>query len=196
MVNKIGGFHMKLIIASDIHGSLSAARHVVNVFEAENADYLVFLGDVMYHGPRNPLPDAYNPSGVAEALNTVKDKVIAVRGNCDSEVDQMLLDFSITAEYQNIPLAKGKLFATHGHIFDPTPALTKIPASVRRGDIFAYGHIHLPILEMNEAGILVLNPGSAALPKEGHPPTYALMSDDKVEIKTFDGAVYREHILI
>jgi putative phosphoesterase len=182
---------MKLLIASDIHGSLSATRHVVAAFEKENADYLVFLGDVMYHGPRNPLPDEYHPAGVAELLNTVKDKVIAVRGNCDSEVDQMLLDFPITAEYQNIPLSSGKLVATHGHIFDPTPNLTNIPENVGRGDIFAFGHIHLPILEVNDSGILVLNPGSAALPKENHPPTYAIISDVKVEIKTFDEAVYR-----
>jgi len=184
---------MKLLIASDIHGSLSAARYVVEVFENEKADYLVFLGDAMYHGPRNPLPDEYNPAGVAELLNSVNDKVIAVRGNCDSEVDQMLLDFPITAEYQNIPLARGKLFATHGYLFDPTPSLAVIPASVSRGDIFAFGHVHLPILEINEAGILVLNPGSAALPKEGHPPTYAVIDEDRVEIKTFDGAVYREY---
>lgn len=182
---------MKLLIASDIHGSLSAARDVVEVFEEENADYLVFLGDVMYHGPRNPLPDEYNPTAVAELLNTVKDKVIAVRGNCDSEVDQMLLDFPMTSEYQNIPLASGKLFATHGHIFEPET----IPVSVVVGDIFAFGHTHLPILEKNEAGILVLNPGSVTLPKEDHPPTYAVISEDKVEIKTFDGAVYRSYML-
>lgn len=180
---------MKLLVASDIHGSLSATRHVVEAFEKEQADYLVFLGDAMYHGPRNPLPDAYEPAEVAKLLNTLKDKVIAVRGNCDSEVDQMLLDFPITADYQNMPLTKTRLFATHGHIFEPAT----IPASVKRGDIFAFGHIHLPILEMNESGILILNPGSVALPKESHPPTYALISEDRVEIKTFDGKVYRAY---
>jgi len=184
---------MKLLIASDTHGSLSATRHIMESFKRENADYFVFLGDVMYHGPRNPLPDEYQPAEVAKLLNTVKEKIIAVRGNCDSEVDQMLLDFPITAEYQNIPLTTGKLFATHGHIFDPTPSLTEIPASVTQGDIFAFGHIHLPILEMNEAGVLILNPGSAALPKEGHPPTYAIITEDKVEIKTFDGNIYRHY---
>jgi len=181
---------MKLLIASDIHGSLSATRKVMEAFEKEQADYLVFLGDALYHGPRNPLPDGYNPAEVAELLNTVKDKIIAVRGNCDSEVDQMLLDFPITAEYQNIPLTGGKLFATHGHIFD----LVTIPASVASGDIFAFGHIHLPILKLNEMGILVMNPGSVSLPKEGHPPTYAIICEEKVEIKTFDGVVYREYI--
>ena len=177
---------MKLLIASDIHGSLHAARHVVEAFKKEAADYLVFLGDAMYHGPRNLLPVEYHPSEVAKLLNTVKNKIIAVRGNCDSEVDQMLLDFPMMAEYQNIPLARGKMFATHGHIFD----FTTIPASVTGGDVFAFGHTHLPVLEENELGIVVLNPGSAALPKEGHPPTYAVLGKDKVEIKTFGGEVY------
>ena len=180
---------MKLLIASDIHGSLSATKNVIEAFEKEQADYLVFLGDAMYHGPRNPLPDEYKPAEVAKLLNTLKDKIIAVRGNCDSEVDQMLLDFPITADYQNIPLTcENKLFATHGHIFERVT----IPASVKSGDVFAFGHIHLPILAKNEAGILILNPGSAALPKEGHPPTYATISGDKVEIKTFDGEIYQK----
>lgn len=182
-----GCVFVKLLVASDIHGSLSAARHVVEAFEKEQADYLVFLGDVMYHGPRNPLPDEYNPSEVARLLNTIKNKIIAVRGNCDSEVDQMLLEFQITADYQNIPLPSNRLFATHGHIFEPET----IPASVKRGDIFAFGHTHIPVLEMEESGILVLNPGSAALPKQGHPPTYGIVSEKIVEIKTFDGNVYR-----
>ena len=180
---------MKLLLASDIHGSLSAARHVMEAFKKEQADYLIFLGDAMYHGPRNPLPDEYAPAKVAELLNTVKDKVIAVRGNCDSEVDQMLLGFPITAEYQNIPLTNTRLFATHGHIFEPA----SIPVSVKAGDIFAFGHTHVPVLEVNESGILVLNPGSVALPKEGHPPTYAVIDEDQVEIKTFDGNVYMGH---
>ena len=146
----------------------------------------------MYHGPRNPLPGDYNPAGVADILNEMKNKIIAVRGNCDSEVDQTLLDFPMTADYQTIPLAGGKLFTTHGHLFDPTPSLLEIPSTVTRGDIFAFGHIHLPILEVNKNGIVVLNPGSVALPKEEHPPTYAIMDDGKIQIKTFDGEIYLE----
>jgi len=184
---------MKLLIASDIHGSLSATKKLLKAFEKEQANYLIFLGDALYHGPRNPLPDEYNPAEVATLLNSIKEKIIATRGNCDSEVDQTLLNFPITAETQTIPLANTyKLFATHGHIFDPTPSLMKIPTNVTRGDIFAFGHVHLPILEINEAGILVLNPGSVSLPKEGHPPTYATISNEVVKIKTFDGAIYKE----
>ena len=178
---------MKLLVASDIHGSLSAARMVINAFETEQADYLLFLGDALYHGPRNPLPDEYDPAEVANLLNTYADKIFAVRGNCDSEVDQMLLDFPITAEYQNIPLSFTRVFATHGHIFDSRT----IPKSVVSGDLFVFGHIHIPILEANDAGILVLNPGSVALPKEGHPATYATISDSEILIKTFDGEIYR-----
>ena len=179
---------MKLLITSDIHGSLSATKKVVEALKAEQADYLVFLGDAMYHGPRNPLPDEYNPAEVANLLNTYANQIIAVRGNCDSEVDQMLLDFPITAEYQSIPLMNEKLFATHGHIFNQHT----IPESVVAGDIFAFGHIHIPILAVNEKGVLVLNPGSVALPKEGHPPTYATIDTREILIKTLDGKVYLE----
>lgn len=179
---------MKLLVASDIHGSLSAAQRVVDAFEREEADYLLFLGDALYHGPRNPLPDEYHPAEVAKLLNTYADRIIAVRGNCDSEVDQMLLDFPITAEYQNMPLPYFKLFATHGHIFDQRT----MPASVVSGNLFVFGHIHIPILTVNENNVLILNPGSAALPKEGHEPTYATITDNAIMIKTFDGEVYRD----
>lgn len=179
---------MKLLIASDVHGSRSATKKAIEVFKAEQADYLILLGDIMYHGPRNPLPDEYNPAGVSELFNDIKDRMIAVRGNCDSEVDQALLEFPIGAEYQTIPFSSGKLFATHGHIFDPD----NMPTSLVKGDVFAFGHVHLPILEISEIGILILNPGSASLPKKGHPPTYAIMNETKIQIKTFDGEVYME----
>jgi len=179
---------MKLLIASDIHGSLSAARKVVQLIAIEQADYLVFLGDAMYHGPRNPLPDSYDPAGVAAILNTVASQVIATRGNCDSEVDQMLLDFTITADYQVIPLRNGKLFATHGHVFEPN----NLPSSLTRGDIFASGHTHVPVLTVADNGVIVINPGSVSLPKENHPPTYAMVTDTEILIKTFDQKIYRE----
>jgi len=179
---------MKLLVISDIHGSLSAAKMVIEAFENEQADYLLFLGDALYHGPRNPLPDEYNPAEVAKLLNTIADRIIAVRGNCDSEVDQMLLDFPITADYQNIPLTHFKLFATHGHIFDHRT----MPASVVSGNLFAFGHIHIPILTVNENNVLILNPGSVSLPKEGHEPTYATITDSDIFIKTLDGEIYRD----
>jgi len=178
---------MKYVVASDVHGSLSAAKKVIDAFWKEEADYLIYLGDLLYHGPRNPLPDNYNPAEVAKLFNEISEKIIAMRGNCDSEVDQMLSDFPLTAEYQCIPFSSTKkIFATHGHIYD----YESIPKSVVAEDIFAFGHIHLPILEKNVDGITILNPGSASLPKEGHPPTYAIINDHEIKIKTFDGEIY------
>ncbi|MCL2610224.1 MAG: phosphodiesterase [Defluviitaleaceae bacterium] len=172
---------MKLLIASDIHGSLKAAKLVIEIFNKEEADYLLFLGDIMYHGPRNPQPAEYSPAEVAKSFNEIACYTIAVRGNCDSEVDQMLLNFPINADYQNIILGKNKLFATHGHIYE----LNNLPKNLQKGDVFAFGHIHVPILEERD-GIIILNPGSASLPKENNPPTYAILDDKKIEIKTFE----------
>lgn len=183
---------MKLLIASDLHGSVSATEKVIEAFKKEGADYLLLLGDLLYHGPRNPLPAEYHPATVIEKLNAIKDKIIAVRGNCDSEVDQKMLAFPITADAQTFPLKGRKFFCTHGHLYDPTPDLTETPDHLVEGDIFAFGHVHLPILTVNPKGILVLNPGSVTIPREGHPPTYAVMDDHQIEIKTFDGDVYLE----
>jgi len=181
---------MKLLIASDLHGSVSATEKVLDAFKKEGADYLLLLGDLLYHGPRNPLPAEYLPAEVIELLNALKDKVIAVRGNCDSEVDQKMLAFPITADTQTFPLKGRKFFATHGHLFDPTPDLSQTPSHLVEGDIFAFGHVHLPILEVNQKGVLVLNPGSVTLPREGHPPTYGVMDESRIQIKTFDGKIY------
>ena len=173
---------MKLLICGDTHGSLTSAEKLLDAFKSEKADYMIFLGDIMNHGPRNNIPENYNPSKVCDTFNSIKEKVIAVRGNCDSEVDEFLLQFPVSATYQTIILGKNKLFATHGHIFDND----KIPESILPGDIFAFGHIHIPILEKQD-GIIILNPGSSALPKEPHPPTYAILDDNKIAVKTFEG---------
>lgn len=183
---------MKLLIASDLHGSASMAQKMVDVFKEEQADYLFLLGDTLYHGPRNPLPEGYNPAEVIEILNAMSDRIISIRGNCDSEVDQKMLKFPLTADYQVFPLEGRKLFATHGHLFDPTPDLSQTPDYLVAGDIFAFGHVHLPFLEVNEKGVLVLNPGSLTIPRGGHPATYAVMTGSEIQIKTLDGKVYRD----
>lgn len=133
---------MKLMFASDIHGSLPATERVLSLFEQSGAQWLIILGDVLNHGPRNALPEGYAPAQVAEKLNQYADKIIAVRGNCDSEVDQMLLHFPITAPWQQVLLANCRLFLTHGHLFGPDnlPALTT-------GDVLVYGHTHIPVAE-------------------------------------------------
>lgn len=153
---------MKLLIASDLHGSAFWTRRVLEQFDARGAEKLVLLGDLLYHGPRNDLPDEYAPKEVFALLNERKNSILAVRGNCDAEVDQMVLEFPIRADYAQITLEDGRaLFLTHGHLFDPDnlPPLAK-------GSIFAFGHIHVKHGEW-KGDVAIVNPGSASLPKDG-----------------------------
>ncbi|MCL1948635.1 MAG: phosphodiesterase [Turicibacter sp.] len=177
---------MKYIIASDIHGSAKYAREVLRIFEQEQADYLLLLGDLLYHGPRNPLPQDYAPQEVAVVLNSLKEKIIAVRGNCDSEVDQMLLDFPIMSDSNMLPFENRKIMLSHGHVYHEE----NLPKNLVAGDVFMFGHIHLPVLKV-ENGIHIFNPGSVSMPKEGHPNTYGVLENDQLQIKTFAGQIYR-----
>ena len=160
---------MKLLFAADIHGSLTATQRLLDAFDASGATWLVLLGDLLYHGPRNPLPDEYQPAAVASQLNRYADRIIAVRGNCDSEVDQMLLEFPITAPWQQILMEQTRLFVTHGHLFNPgsRPPLCS-------DDVLVCGHTHIPRAERVD-GIICFNPGSVALPKGGFPPSYGVL---------------------
>lgn len=177
---------MKLVFVSDIHGSLFYAKKGVEAFEKENADQLILLGDEMYHGPRNPFPEDYNPEEVANTLNKYKQQIIAVRGNCDAEVDQMLLEFPMLADYTILYVNGRRIFVTHGHLFDEfnLPPLAE-------GDVLIHGHTHIPVAK--KLGVnYILNPGSCALPKEEHPHTYGVIENNTFYIKTFDGEVYKE----
>ena len=136
---------MKLFIISDIHGSLYYLKKVMEIFEKENYDKLVILGDELYHGPRNPLPKDYSPKEVIEILNKYKDKIIAVRGNCDSEVDQMVLSYPIMSDYSMIYLGNKRVFLTHGHIYN-----IDNPLPMSEGDILLYGHFHIPMIEKKD----------------------------------------------
>jgi putative phosphoesterase len=168
---------MRYLICSDLHGSAVATERVLARFGELGCDYLVLLGDLLNFGPRNPFPEGYAPPRVAELLNGYKDKIIAVRGNCDSEVDQMLFEFPMMADYALIVDEGTRIFATHGHIFSPQ----KMP--VGPTDIFLYGHTHFRHLEkVNET--LLCNPGSVALPKDGLLPSIAIY--EKGEIKILD----------
>lgn len=181
---------MKLFFISDIHGSLYYLNKALQNFTKEQADMLVILGDELYHGPRNPLPLEYNPKGVAELLNMVSDKIIAVRGNCDSEVDEMLLDFPIMAPYSIILYNNRRLFLTHGHLYNET----KLP-KLSKGDVFLYGHTHIPKAEKYEE-IYIINPGSVTLPKENNPNTFGVLANNLFKIKDLNGEVFNEiHIL-
>ncbi|EPB4367528.1 MULTISPECIES: phosphodiesterase [Citrobacter] len=167
---------MKLMFASDIHGSLPATERVLERFAASGAQWLVILGDVLNHGPRNALPEGYAPAQVAERLNEQASRIIAVRGNCDSEVDQMLLHFPMTAPWQQILTENQRLFLTHGHLFGPQ----NMPA-LNAGDVLVYGHTHLPVAELRE-DIYYFNPGSVSIPKGGFAASYGILNDNVLSV--------------
>ncbi|WP_410014197.1 phosphodiesterase [Sodalis sp. RH24] len=172
---------MKLMFAADIHGSLAATRRMLAAYDASGAQWLVLLGDLLYHGPRNALPEEYQPAAVAELLNGYADRIIAVRGNCDSEVDQMLLTFPITAPWQQVLLENHtRLFVTHGHLFNPASH-----PPLRRGDVVVYGHTHIPQAERRE-DILCFNPGSVSLPKGGFAASYGLLEQEILRVVSLE----------
>lgn len=166
---------MKLFIASDIHGSLYYTNKMLEKFVESKADYLVLLGDILYHGPRNGLPNDYNPKEVSKRLNGYKEYIISVRGNCDSEVDQMMLEFPIMEKNASIFINGKRIFLTHGHIYNDY----NMPA-LKRGDYLFFGHSHCSLLKKID-GVTILNPGSISFPKDGQ-NSYAIMEDDKIII--------------
>ncbi|HJA24554.1 MAG TPA: phosphodiesterase [Candidatus Fournierella merdigallinarum] len=172
---------MKLLIASDLHGSAYWCEKLLERIGAEQPDKILLLGDLLYHGPRNDLPRDYAPKRVISLLNGLKDKIIAVRGNCDAEVDQMVLEFPIMADYTTLMLENGRtLFATHGHLFDPDH-LPPLPA----GSAFAFGHIHTKHAE-RQGDLLILNPGSLSIPKDGS-HSYMIYENGVFTAKTMEG---------
>lgn len=153
---------MKLMIASDLHGSAAWTRRLLRAYHRIQPDRLILLGDLLYHGPRNDLPDEYAPKTVIPMLNAMKDEIIAVRGNCEAEVDQMVLEFPVMADYAQLVLEDGRtLFLTHGHLFNPE----NLPP-LRKGSVFAFGHVHVKHGEW-KGDIAVVNPGSVSIPKDG-----------------------------
>ncbi|MCG9598060.1 phosphodiesterase [Vibrio sp. Isolate25] len=172
---------MKLFFASDLHGSLPATEKVLTEFENSGAQHLVLLGDLLNHGPRNPIPEGYNPPAVAQRLNHYSAQIIAVRGNCDSEVDQMLLSFPMMMDYAWVLLETGqRLFLTHGHLFnaDKRPTL-------QHGDTIVHGHTHVPVSEWQGEQI-IFNPGSVTFPRNGFEPSFGLYEEGELKVITFD----------
>lgn len=180
---------MKLFFISDIHGSVSYLNQALDRFREEDGDFIVLLGDILYHGARNPLTAEYDSKKAAELLNEYSDRIIAVRGNCDSEVDEMIIDFPIMSTYSNILYGNRRLFLTHGHIYNED----NMP-SLRQGDVFIYGHTHIPRAEKKD-GIYFINPGSTTLPKENSPHSYGLLEGNIFTIKDLDGNEYKKIIL-
>ncbi len=163
---------MKIVIASDIHGSAYWCELLLQAFENENADKLLLLGDLLYHGPRNDFPDGYEPRRVFDLLNRYADKITAIRGNCDSEVDQMVLDFPMMADYALLTDKDRTLFATHGHLFN-----SENPPQTTEKTALLNGHFHAPRNERLSSGGLYVNCGSVSLPKEGTPHAYIVYED-------------------
>lgn len=176
---------MKWMIASDIHGSAYYCSQLLDAFQREQADRLLILGDILYHGPRNDLPKDYAPKKVLAMLNERKDKLFCVRGNCDTEVDQMVLDFPILADYCILTAGNRLIYATHGHSHN----LKSLPPLLP-GDILLHGHTHVPAWEPFGNASLYLNPGSVSIPKEGSMHSYMILEEQTVFWKSLDGIIY------
>jgi putative phosphoesterase len=181
---------MKLMIASDLHGSLPAAKALLEQFEREGAERLILLGDILYHGPRNDLPVGYDPKGVIALLNGMRERILAVRGNCDTEVDQMVLEFPILADYAVIPLEGGALaYLTHGHRYHEQ---TPLPLCTR--DVLLHGHTHVAGVTACVGGQVCINPGSLSIPKQDTPPSYIMLEGDRFSLRRLsDGAEYASY---
>ena len=178
---------MKYFIASDIHGSEYYCKRMLQSYKNEKADKLVLLGDILYHGPRNDLPKDYAPKKVIELLNPLKNEILAVRGNCDTEVDQMVLSFPILADYAIISEGERMIYITHGHNFNEN----NLPP-LGEGDILLHGHTHVPKCTEHE-NYVYMNPGSVSIPKEESHHGYMILENGIFTWKDFDGNIIREY---
>ena len=177
---------MKYFFASDLHGSAYWTKKLFDKFDASGAEKLVFLGDLLYHGPRNDLPKEYDTKAVAKMLNEHKQYIYTVKGNCDGEVDQMVLDFPCLANYALMELGGRRFYLTHGHHENPD----NLPPLLA-GEVFVYGHTHIPVAE-KRGGNYILNPGSVSIPKGGFANSYAILEDDTFKILDFEGNAIKE----
>lgn len=180
---------MKYLILSDIHGCLPTLEQALRFYEEQHCDMLCILGDILNYGPRNRIPEGIDPKGIVERLNAMKDQIIAIRGNCDAEVDQMLLEFPIMADYALVVDNGRRLFLTHGHVYNEQnrPTLAH--------DVFVYGHTHLWKLEKTEDGGAVCNLGSITFPKGGNEPTFATYENGLLKVHRLNGETIKELFL-
>ena len=179
---------MKLLIASDIHGAAGYCRDLLAAWDREGADRLLLLGDLLYHGPRNDLPRDYAPKKVIPLLNSLAPRLLCVRGNCDAEVDQMVLTFPVLADYAVLPVGQRLVYVTHGHVFN----LNHLPP-LAPGDILLHGHTHVPAWTDFGQGNLYLNPGSVSIPKENSPHSYMTLEGNTMQWKELESsAVFHE----
>ena len=180
---------MKWMIASDIHGSAYWCRKLIEKYKEEQADRLILLGDLLYHGPRNDLPDEYAPKQVISMLNAMKDEILCVRGNCEAEVDQMVLDFPVLADYALLALDKRMIFFTHGHVYNES----NVPP-LKNGDILLHGHTHV-LKCIEHESYIYMNPGSVSIPKENSHHGYMTLENGKFLWKDFDGNILRRYTI-
>ncbi len=172
---------MRILFFSDVHGSPDSVATLLRRIDEFAPSHLVLLGDALYHGPRNPLRADYAPPTVVEQLNSLKSNITAVRGNCDSEVDQMLLEFPIMSDYATLLAGDRRFFLTHGHLWNP-----EHPPALGVGDVLACGHTHIPRLERLANGIVAFNPGSISLPKGGFEASYGVYEDGALRVRTLE----------
>lgn len=177
---------MKLMFASDIHGSAYYCEKLMNCYDKEQPEKLILLGDLLYHGPRNDLPKDYNPKEVIRMLNEKKNEILCVRGNCEAEVDQMVLEFPVMSDSLLLFVDGITIFATHGHLFHEE----KLPP-ISDKDILIHGHTHVQAIRKMERG-MYLNPGSVSIPKEGNKNSYMVYENSEFLIKSLDGEVIRD----
>ena len=181
---------MKLFIASDIHGSAYYCNELFDAIERENPDHILLLGDLLYHGPRNDLPRDYAPKQVISMLNGIASDLLCVRGNCEAEVDQMVLDFPVLADYAWLDVNGLRIFATHGHHHGETN-----PPPLKNGAVLLCGHTHIPAWK-DCGSFWYLNPGSVSIPKEGSAHSYMILENQTFFWKSLDGAIYHTLELI
>ena len=180
---------MKLMIASDIHGSAAYCKKLIDAYHTECPDRFLLLGDLLYHGPRNDLPDGYAPKAVIEMLNSLAESLLCVRGNCEAEVDQMVLHFPVLADYAWLEVNGLRIFATHGHLFGRDN-----PPPLAGGDVLLCGHTHVPACDRFDRFTYV-NPGSVSIPKDGSARSYLILEDRTFFWKTLEGEIYRTETL-
>ena len=174
---------MRILIASDIHGSAFYCRKLLEAYREEKAERMLLLGDILYHGPRNDLPEGYDTKAVSALLNAYRQEILCVRGNCDAEVDQWMLEFPLMADYCVIPDGSITIYATHGHIYNEE----HLPP-LKPGDILLHGHTHIPACR-EHGTYTYLNPGSVSIPKEGSHRGYMIYEDGVFTWKDLEGNV-------
>ena len=177
---------MRYLIISDIHGSLPRLQRALDFYRQQQCDMLLILGDILNYGPRNSIPKGIDAKGIVAALNPLADDIVAVRGNCDAEVDQMLLRFPMMSDYVLLVDEGRRILLTHGHVYNPDHLLAG------HYDAVFFGHTHLWQLEHNADGMLICNTGSITFPKGGNEPTMAVMDNGHVAIYNLDGKMLKE----